>query len=64
MPADFYLDCHGTIFLLRPMTEEAVAWITEHIDPQAPYLGRAVAIEHRFVEPIVEGIKSEGLTID
>jgi len=52
-----------TVFLLCPQSEAASAWIEEHIPEDATYLGSAVAIEHRYIQDIIQGIQSDGLEV-
>ena len=64
-PPDFVLENHGSILLLRPQNEQAVAWVDEHIDSEngfQPYWP-TVVIEHRYVSGIVEGIRNDGLAV-
>jgi len=60
---DFEVSGGGTIYLLHPLTEAAAHWIATHIPEDAPMLGDAVAVEHRFIGTIVEGITNDGLTV-
>jgi hypothetical protein len=60
---DFAVQDEGSIYLLHPLTEAAEEWIAEHIPSDAQYLGKAVAVEHRYIGGIVEGIKADGLTV-
>lgn len=60
---DFSVYNHGTIFLLRPHTERARNWISEHISDEAYAFGHAVAIEHRFITEIVNGIRADRLEV-
>lgn len=60
---DFELTDHGSVSLLRPITDEAREWIDENIGDDAQWLGRGLAIEHRYVGDIVEGILNDGLTV-
>ncbi len=63
--ADFTVTGHGTIFLLRPNTPAAQAWMDEHLQAeQYQMFGTAVAVEHRYIADIVEGIQADGLTTD
>ncbi len=63
--ADFTVTDHGTIFLLRPNTPAAQAWMDEHLQAeQYQMFGTAVAVEHRYIADIVEGIQADGLTTD
>lgn len=62
---DFFVENHGTIFLLRPNTPEAKAWLEEHTpaDEDHQYLGNALCVEHRYILDIVDGIRNDGLTV-
>ncbi len=63
---DFSVEGEGrfcTVYLLRPLTPAAFDWIEEHIPKDAQRLGNAVAIEHRYIGPIAEGILEDGLVI-
>jgi hypothetical protein len=62
---DFLLENHSSIYLLRPLTENARAWVEDHIGSDngfQPYWP-AVVIEHRYVGAILEGISSDGLAV-
>jgi len=63
MPTDFTLQDHGSIFLLVPNTADAQDWAADHLPTDAQFFGKGVAIEPRYVEPIVNGIVADGLTI-
>jgi hypothetical protein len=54
----------GSICLLQPLTDAAREWLDEHVDPDAQWLGPSLAIEARYVEPIVEGMRAEGLLVE
>ena len=61
-PHDFTLADHGTIFLLRPCSNAAQAWIEAHLPDDTNWFGPAVAIEHRYIQDILCGIAIDGLT--
>jgi hypothetical protein len=64
-PPDFVLENHGSILLLRPQNESAVAWLNEHIGSEngfQPYWP-TVVIEHRYIGAILEGIQGDGLAV-
>jgi hypothetical protein len=63
MNTDFTVENHGSIFLLQPHTVTAREWIDENLPEDAQYFGSAVAVEHRYILDIVDGIKGDGLTI-
>jgi hypothetical protein len=60
---DFLIADHGSIFLLQPISDRALAWIHEHLPPDAPRFGSSVVVEHRFVADIVTGIRDDGLVV-
>jgi hypothetical protein len=63
---DFSIEGEGrfcTVYLLRPLTPAALAWVEGHIPEDGQRLGNAVAIEHRFMGPIAEGIIADGLVL-
>jgi len=53
-----------SVYLVRPLTTEAKAWIKEHVDPQAQKLGDSVAVEHRYLGAIIEGMEADGLKVE
>ena len=64
-PPDFLVENHGSIFLLRPQNENAIAWVKDHIGSDngyQPYYP-TVVIEHRYVSDIVAGIQNDGLAV-
>lgn len=61
---DFLLEDYGSIILLRPVTADACQWVDAHIGEDNGYqpLWPTVTIEGRYVHPILEGIREDGLT--
>ena len=61
---DFVVENHGSIFLLRPLTPAAKAWVEEHIGDNGyqPYYP-TVVVEHRFIADIVHGAQADGLVV-
>ena len=60
---DFRCESHGSIFLLRPLSESAKIWIEENLSSDAQWFGDAVVVEHRYIWPILEGIQNDGLVV-
>ena len=63
MNPDISIENHGSIFLIKPLTPAAIAWIEESIGADngyQPYFP-AVVIEHRYIADIVAGIQNDGL---
>jgi hypothetical protein len=61
---DFVVENHGSIFLLRPLTPAAKAWVEEHIGDNGyqPYYP-TVVVEHRFIADIIHGAQADGLVV-
>ncbi len=62
---DFLVENHDSIFLLKPQTPAASAWVQEHIDESNGYqpMWPTVVIEPRYIDDIVSGIQSDGLAV-
>ena len=52
-----------TVYLLEPLTAKADRWFKKHLPSDAPTLGRSVAVEHRFVRDIVDGMRRSKLKV-
>jgi hypothetical protein len=62
-PPDLIVHDQGSIFLLFSMTPTGDAWTEEHISDDATRMGRAVVVEHRYIEDIINGAMSDGLYV-
>jgi hypothetical protein len=61
MSADFSVENHGTIVLLRPLSAECEEWVEERVgNEETLTFGGAVAVEPRYIAPIVEALIAEG----
>jgi hypothetical protein len=60
---DIHTENHGSIWLLRPVSDAGRNWLAEHLD-DAQWFGGAVAVEPRYVEDIVEGASLDGLEVN
>jgi hypothetical protein len=63
---DFLVENHGSIFLLRPVTDAGLDWAEEHIGPDngfQPYWPQAIVIEHRFIADVLAGIERDDLAV-
>lgn len=61
---DFDFENHGSLALLRPLTETGRAWINENVTREGfqPWWP-TVIIEARYLRTILEGIVDSGLVI-
>lgn len=62
--SDIRVQDEGTIVLLHPLTDRGREWINTQVQADAQYLGRALAVERRYVQDILEGMAAEGLEIE
>lgn len=63
-PRDFDVQHHLTIALLRPDTNAAREWCTEHLVTEDVLTwGRAYVVEPRYLEEILRAIVLDGLTV-
>lgn len=53
----------GTLYTLHAVSRRGQRWIGAHIADDAPRLGTAVAVEHRFIRYIVLGARADGLEV-
>lgn len=63
MDSDFTIAGGGTLYILRPNTNEAKAWVEEHIPADAQRWSGGVAVEWRFIRDIIDGIQAAGLEV-
>ena len=52
-----------TVYFIVPLTESAKEWIKENVVDQS-YEEGELAVEHRYIEDIVEGMQEAGLTLN
>jgi hypothetical protein len=63
MNPDFTVRNEGSIFLLTPHTPEAITWLKSHVSADSQWFGDSLVVEHRYIEDLVLGIRSEGFSI-
>jgi hypothetical protein len=61
MTADFEIEDHGSVWLVRPLTKACHTWLTEHTDAQ--WLGNALGVEARYIQALVASMQEEGFTL-
>ena len=64
--ADIIIENHGSIAILRGMTDAGYAWIEEHVSGEGyqPFGFGARLAEPRYVQPIIEGASGDGLSVE
>ncbi|GAI13109.1 unnamed protein product [marine sediment metagenome] len=54
----------SSIYLLKGLSEQAKAWIDKNIIHEPwQMLGDFIAVDHHYIENIVEGMKEEGFEL-
>lgn len=51
----------ATVYLVKPLTETARDWIRENVVDRTTWFGRALAVEHRFLMDLLDGMEADGL---
>lgn len=52
-----------SVFLVSPQNREAQEFLTRHIDPDSQWLGSSLAVEHGYIEGIIQNLQREGWTV-
>jgi len=62
---DFDVTLHGSVVSFAPLTLAARSWVEEHVHLESwQWLGNAAfAVDHRFAQPLIEGIIEAGLEV-
>jgi hypothetical protein len=61
---DVLVSFHGSICLVKPMTDEAQTWCDEHLEgEETQHWCGAVVVEPRYLDDIVGGMLGDGLTV-
>ncbi len=60
---DVAISGSGTIYLFHLLTETACDWMDWHVSEDRQMLGAALAVEHRYVADIVQGMRADGLSV-
>jgi hypothetical protein len=63
--SDVTVSGDGTVYLFHPESRAALVWLDDNVHLEGwQWLGRAFAVEHRFVAPLVEGMLADGLRVE
>ena len=60
---DVIVQGHGSIILLWPRTQAAKKWFNEHVEIEATW-GEGIAVEPRYLGPILAGLEGAGLVYE
>jgi hypothetical protein len=62
--ADVMIENHGSLYLVHGQSDAGKEWMNEHLPEDAQRMGDAVAVEHRYMENIVYGMRGDGLLVE
>jgi len=63
--ADLRVEGHGSVFLLRPLTDTGREWLTENVANEGwQWLGDALACEPRHVGDVIQGARAFGIKVE
>lgn len=54
----------SSVVLFTPISAAAREWVDEHVALESwQWLGSGFGVDHRFVEPLIDGMTSAGLSV-
>jgi hypothetical protein len=62
--AAFVATRDGGLALIEPLTPRAEAWLREHVDDEARWVGPALAVEMRYFAPLADAIIAAGFLFE
>jgi hypothetical protein len=63
-PPDIAFENHGSIVLIRGLSEAGQAWLDENVgNDETQYFGNAIAAEPRYCQDFALGARRDGLVI-
>jgi hypothetical protein len=64
MTADIQVSGGGSVYLFTPLTEAGHAALTEQVASEPwQWLGRSLAVEHRFAGDLTAALQADGLVV-
>jgi hypothetical protein len=60
---DVAISGSGTIYLFYLLTEAARDWVDGHVSEDRQMFGTALAVEHRYVADLAQGMRADGLGV-
>jgi hypothetical protein len=62
--SDVHVQHEGTISLFHLQNEEAKGWVETHVVGETSWFGQALAVEHRYVLDLIQGMQEDGLIVE
>jgi hypothetical protein len=60
-PVDVRIEHHGSLYLLRPLSDAAASWFVDNVGGEVQYFGGALVAEPRYVGELLQGLRADGL---
>ena len=60
---DFTVTDHGSIAILRPLTDEAREWCDENVSPDVPMWAGGYSVNYNALDRALDQIINDGLTV-
>ena len=60
---DIWILPQGTLTLVRPLTQRASEWISQHAQDDFQWFGPALVIEHHYLANLLDGMIQDGLRV-
>lgn len=60
---DFNVTGGGSVYLLTPLSRDAREWVSDNLPSDVQRLGNGIAVEHRYISDIIDGIRADGLEV-
>jgi hypothetical protein len=61
--SDIWILPQGTLMLVRPLTQRATDWISQHALDDSQWFGPALVIEHDYLANLLNGMIQDGLHV-
>jgi hypothetical protein len=61
--SDYAVSGDGSLFILTPLTEDARTNLEAGVSDEAQWFAGGVAVEHRYIGPLVEQLRNEGWSV-
>jgi hypothetical protein len=61
--ADLNIENHGSIFLVRALSDIGREWIGDNLPEEVQKVGDAVVVEHHYIQDIAAGAIEDGLEV-
>ena len=60
---DIWILPQGTLTLVRPLTQRASEWVSQHLRDHSQWFGPALLIEQCYVPNLLDGMIADGLQV-